>query len=137
MIGLINLFMHILKFPSLPSARSDVALLDVAAGYFGHMEFITCSELNFPFARDVATVARQTVNKALKTDVPASTSADDGFSLANDVDIPFGVSRWPVSPPQLVMGSLLTITPRISFAPARTSTLTIGASSPRCSLTKH
>ncbi|OQU95760.1 Fungal specific transcription factor domain-containing protein [Cladophialophora immunda] len=90
MIGLINLFIHILKFPSLPSARSDVALLDVAAGYFGHMEFITSSELNFPFARDVATVARQTVNKASKTDAPAITSADDGFSLANDVDIPFG-----------------------------------------------
>ncbi|OAG42085.1 hypothetical protein AYO21_03539 [Fonsecaea monophora] len=90
MIGLINLFIHILKFPSLSSARSDVALLDVAAGYFGHMEFVTSSELNFPFARDVATVARQTVTKALKTDVPASTGADDGFSLANDVDIPFG-----------------------------------------------
>ncbi|KIW98761.1 uncharacterized protein Z519_00424 [Cladophialophora bantiana CBS 173.52] len=89
MIRLINLFIHILKFPSLPSARSDVALLDVAAGYFGHIEFITAEELSFPFARDVASVARQTVNKASKTDVPAITSAEDGFSLATDADIPF------------------------------------------------
>ncbi|KAK5465521.1 hypothetical protein LTS15_002084 [Exophiala xenobiotica] len=89
MIGLINLFIHILKFPTLPSTRSDIALLEVAAGYFSHMEFITSSELSFPFARDVAALARQTVTRASQTIVPVGTSAEGGFSLANDVDIPF------------------------------------------------
>ncbi len=92
MIGLINLFIHVLKFPTLPSTRSDIALLEVAAGYFSHMDFATSSELSFPFARDVAALARQTVNKASESDVPVVTSADDGFSLANDVDIQFQVS---------------------------------------------
>ncbi|KAK5217827.1 hypothetical protein LTR72_009490 [Exophiala xenobiotica] len=89
MIGLINLFIHILKFPTLPSTRSDIALLEVAAGYFSHVEFITSSELSFPFARDVAALARQTVTRASQTIVPVGISAEGGFSLANDVDIPF------------------------------------------------
>lgn len=101
MIGLINLFVHILKFPSLPSARSDVALLDVAAGYFGHMEFVTSSELNFPFARDVATIARQTVNKASTTDFSVGTSDDASFGLVNDMSIPFQVSSRFVLHPKL------------------------------------
>jgi hypothetical protein len=64
MVGLINLFVGILKYPSSPAAQSDVALLDSAAGHFGHMEFITANELAFPFIREVAALARTTVAKA-------------------------------------------------------------------------
>ena len=93
MIGVINLFIHILKFPTLTSTRSDIALLEMASGYFSHMEFVTASELNFPFARDVAALARQTVKKASQNELPVVTSADDGCSLANDMDIPFEASK--------------------------------------------
>jgi hypothetical protein len=34
MVGLINLFVSILKYPSSPAAQSDVALLDSAGGAF-------------------------------------------------------------------------------------------------------
>ena len=64
MVGLINLFIYILKFPALPSAQSDVALLDVITGHFGHMEFVTSSELRFSFAREAAALAHTTVRKA-------------------------------------------------------------------------
>jgi hypothetical protein len=64
MVGVINLFIYILKYPSLPSAQSDVALIDVVAGHFGHMEFITSSELTFPFPREVSSLASRTVKKA-------------------------------------------------------------------------
>ena len=64
MIGLVNLLVHVLQFPSLPSAQSDVALMDVVVGHFGHLEYVTSSELAFPFAREVASLARMTVQKA-------------------------------------------------------------------------
>jgi hypothetical protein len=49
MVGLINLlFVSILIKPS-SAAQSDVALLDIAAGHFGRLEFMTSNELAFPF----------------------------------------------------------------------------------------
>ena len=57
------------------------------------MEFITASELRFPFAQDVAALARQTVNRISQTGEPGAISAEDGLRLANDVDIPFEVSK--------------------------------------------
>lgn len=66
MLGLINLFVSILKSPGSVTAQSDVALMDIAAGHFAHMEFITSSELAFPFTREVADLARRTVKRARK-----------------------------------------------------------------------
>lgn len=63
MLGLINLFIHILKTPVLPTVSSDMALLDIAGGYFAHMEFATDSVLKFPFARDVAMLVRKAVER--------------------------------------------------------------------------
>jgi hypothetical protein len=64
MVGLINLFVSILIKPTSTTAQSDVALLDVAAGHFGHLEFMTSNELAFPFTREVAAMARATVRMA-------------------------------------------------------------------------
>lgn len=64
MVGLINLFISILKSPASAISQSDVALMDIATGHFAHMEFITSSELAFPFTREVADLARQTVKRA-------------------------------------------------------------------------
>lgn len=78
MVGLINLFVSILIKPNSPAAQSDVALLDIAAGHFGHMEFMTSNELAFPFTREVAAMARATVKAAKErasSDGMASESA--------------------------------------------------------------
>lgn len=56
----INLFLHILEAPHLPSTTSDLALLDVSAGHFGYMAFAT-SELSFPFAKESALLAYKMV----------------------------------------------------------------------------
>lgn len=61
MIGVINLFISILRSPKSSTAESDVALLDLATGYFGHLQFVTASELNFSFPREVSRLARATV----------------------------------------------------------------------------
>jgi hypothetical protein len=43
--------------------------MDIAAGHFAHMEFITSSELAFPFTREVADLARRTVKSARKRNI--------------------------------------------------------------------
>ena len=62
MHAFINLFIHIIKFPRTDLIRTDLALLDVAAGYFGQMDFVTGGKLSFPFVRDIATFGRQIVD---------------------------------------------------------------------------
>lgn len=64
MHAFINLFIFVIGNPGLPSVQSDLALLDVAAGYFGQLEFVTGSKLSFPFARDIAALARAVVDEA-------------------------------------------------------------------------
>ncbi|KAJ9614387.1 hypothetical protein H2200_002523 [Cladophialophora chaetospira] len=63
MVGLINLFLYILKYPSLTTALGDVSMLDIAVGHFGHLEVITASDLSYPFARELARIAYQTVKR--------------------------------------------------------------------------
>lgn len=59
-----NLFIFVIGNPTLTSVQSDLALLDVAAGYFGQFEFVTGSKLSFSFARDIAALARTVVDNA-------------------------------------------------------------------------
>jgi hypothetical protein len=62
LVGLINLFIYILKYPTLPTTYSDIALMDVAVGHFGRVEFAS-SDLALPFTRDVASLARVMAEK--------------------------------------------------------------------------
>lgn len=57
----VNLFVHILQNPECTSAQSNLVLLDIAAGFFARLEFATDGNLSLPFARDIATLARQAV----------------------------------------------------------------------------
>ena len=88
MVGLINLFVSILKSPASAISQSDVALMDVAAGHFAHMDFITSSELAFPFTREVANLARQTVKRAReRSAIDANDAAwNDGVWTNADVE---------------------------------------------------
>lgn len=79
MVGLINLFVCILIKPSSGAAQSDVALLDLAAGHFGHLEFMTSNELAFPFTREIAAIARATV-KTARDRPSAGPSSESGWA---------------------------------------------------------
>ncbi|EXJ63292.1 uncharacterized protein A1O5_11613 [Cladophialophora psammophila CBS 110553] len=57
----INLFIHILQNPDLPTVQSDLALMDVGAGHFARLEFATEAEVPIFFAKEVAALARQAV----------------------------------------------------------------------------
>lgn len=99
MAGLINLFIHILRFPAVATARSDIALLDVIAGHFAHMEFVTGSELSFPFARNIAALARRTVDKASQAELrsPMLPGAEQDLDLQQVMEIPSQVRQSPYS----------------------------------------
>lgn len=78
---------------------TDVALLDVAVGHFGHLEVITESEISYPFAREIASIAYETVKKYI--DRPRVPNRPDTPSEALttgpefDLDIPSEVGYSP------------------------------------------
>ncbi|PVH76694.1 hypothetical protein DL98DRAFT_464707 [Cadophora sp. DSE1049] len=63
-LGLINLFVHVLKHPAALSSPSDIALMDVVAGHFARLEFASAGELSFSFGRDLSRLARMAVSKS-------------------------------------------------------------------------
>jgi hypothetical protein len=87
MVGLINLFLYILKYPALATALGDVAQLDMAVGHFGHLEITTASELSYPFSRELARIAYQTVKRgsggSLNHTRPATPAAVGGIQPDN------------------------------------------------------
>ena len=84
MVGLVNLFLYILKYPSLPSAAADVALLDMVVGHFGHLEDVTNSELAYPFAREISAIAHKVVSNSQ----PHSGSLGSGPSSQASRNVP-------------------------------------------------
>jgi len=64
MYALINLFVCILQAPREPRIQSDLALMDVGAGYFARIQFATASEISFSFAKEMAALAYEAVEKA-------------------------------------------------------------------------
>lgn len=63
-LGLINLFVHVLKHPTSPTALSDISLLEVGAGHFARLEFASSGELSFSFGREISSLARLAVKRA-------------------------------------------------------------------------
>lgn len=57
----INLFIYILKDPALETVNSDLSLLEVSAGYFSYLEFITESQVSFTLPRVTTNIASETV----------------------------------------------------------------------------
>lgn len=50
--------------PTLETVASDLALLDLAAGHFAKVHFLTSSQVSFTFAREVAGLANKAVRRA-------------------------------------------------------------------------
>lgn len=74
MAAVASLFVFLLQTPASLTAQSDIALLDVAAGHFSHMEYLTGMELGAPFARKAAQLAREAMNKAKRQVVARMSS---------------------------------------------------------------
>jgi hypothetical protein len=99
LVGLVNLFIYVLKYLTLLTTHSDIALMDVAVGHFGRLEFAS-SDLSFTFIREITSLARDQVRKTregfLSGDAtsPASDSLTDpaildtNFDSVDDVSFP-------------------------------------------------
>lgn len=61
---MMNLFIHVLKNPLAESSIRDIGLLDLAAGYFGYLDYATDSAVSFPFVRDFGNWARLVSTRA-------------------------------------------------------------------------
>ncbi len=60
---------------------SDVALLDVAAGHLGHLDFVCASNISSPVARELANIARTAIKAASGVDRPGVNYQSHGFPL--------------------------------------------------------
>ncbi|KAF2658702.1 hypothetical protein K491DRAFT_253954 [Lophiostoma macrostomum CBS 122681] len=63
LLGMINMFVSILKHPEAASTIDDICLIDVAAGYFAYLEYTTNSALSSSFVRNIAHWVRQAAAK--------------------------------------------------------------------------
>lgn len=96
-IGLLNLFTHVLRDPTGPSVQTDIGLLDMAAGYFGYLDYSTMSQFSVSFAKDVTQLARTAVEKSKRSHMayekfPASlpstsTHFNSDSQLSDDVGL--------------------------------------------------
>ncbi|CRG86432.1 hypothetical protein PISL3812_03438 [Talaromyces islandicus] len=110
LLGAIHLFVHILRAPTSPSALSDIALIDVAAGNFARLEYATSGRLVITFVRELAVFARLLVSPPryrqpgvfLGSSLEEPTQPLEG---ANDMPIDglaefditdFGCYEWPL-----------------------------------------
>ncbi|KAJ5096637.1 fungal-specific transcription factor domain-containing protein [Penicillium angulare] len=100
MLAVINLFIYILKMPKVETVASDLALLDLAAGHFAKIHFLTSSQVSFIFARDVAALASKAVRRASASASlagPRNTNRSNDFSL-DLLSVNLSGSGEPVSP---------------------------------------
>ncbi|KIW17217.1 hypothetical protein PV08_04408 [Exophiala spinifera] len=59
--AMVSLFIHIVKHPTIPSAATDLGLLDACVGHFGYVEFLTASAMSISLPREVSNVASRVV----------------------------------------------------------------------------
>lgn len=112
-MGLINLFIYVIKYPTSPSAESDIILLEVAVGHFSYLSFILGSSAIFNFIKDFVSQARLAVREAkeiqpydqpyiscLTTSVeePQTSRLSHSFSF-DDVCISFNDLQFPTISP--------------------------------------
>lgn len=92
----INLFVYTLQYPNNILAQSDLALLDISAGHFGHLEHITSSTIAFHFPRDSVALASKFV-RFTRTEKPTDTAVHERAGLAA-YGIETGGANSPVRP---------------------------------------
>ncbi|OAL53490.1 hypothetical protein IQ07DRAFT_596528 [Pyrenochaeta sp. DS3sAY3a] len=119
LIGMINLFISVLRAPEGESAMEGIGLLEMAAGHFAYLEYATQSAVSIPCIRSLAHWAREAVSKNLPMVTPREQSDnpclhEEMASLCqqdNDAELPheiydfaadpFTVGEWPAFLPRL------------------------------------
>ncbi|KAL1879054.1 hypothetical protein Plec18167_004351 [Paecilomyces lecythidis] len=64
------------------SGQSDLALLDIAAGHFGHVKLLTASEIEFTFPKEIAILADKFLRRHMSAAAISSMSSETGDSTS-------------------------------------------------------
>lgn len=72
--ALINLFIYILQNPQHPHIQSDLTVMEIGAGYFARLQFVTDSEVCIRFAKEMADLAYEACAKANQNDSTGDNS---------------------------------------------------------------
>lgn len=94
MLAIISLFVYILKYPTLSTTQSDIALLDIGAGHFGQIHHLTSGHVSFQFPREVSVLANKAAKRAAartKKDTGSRTIFNPSGNFSSDL------SEMPVS----------------------------------------
>ncbi|KIW86369.1 hypothetical protein Z517_01765 [Fonsecaea pedrosoi CBS 271.37] len=67
LVALSTLFIYVLQFPRLPTVAADIQHMDTVTGHLDYVGFAS-ADLDFPFAREVTTLARLAVSRAARGD---------------------------------------------------------------------
>lgn len=107
----INLFLYILKYPGSPTTAADLGLLDVCAGHFGYIDYLTSTRISISLPRETTTLASKLV-KSLKANAGRPTARIDNEKAEPSADL---FSRGQVAEfPEVNFGGLDSELPTIS-----------------------
>lgn len=91
-VGLIHLFVHIIKCPSAPTVQYDLALLEDICGHFARLNYTTSSALYFPVIKELCRFAEHIVNVESKPPTDDSNQNMNGI-LHGTKPVGFGIQR--------------------------------------------
>jgi hypothetical protein len=74
--ALINLFIYILQNPHNPRIQSDLAAMDIGAGFFARLQVATDSELSVQFAKEMAVLAHKVLERGGSRDCENQNCSD-------------------------------------------------------------
>ncbi|KAL4940597.1 fungal-specific transcription factor domain-containing protein [Aspergillus oleicola] len=64
LLGLINIFISVLRAPLDNTTATNLALTEVAAGHFGYLEYLSNNQMTFPYVGEIGRLARAVVKSA-------------------------------------------------------------------------
>lgn len=85
LIGMMNMFISILKSPAAESITKNIGLIDMAAGYFAYLDHATNDILSFALVQNLAQWARQAVSQA---NLQALDTQSTHFAVGADITAP-------------------------------------------------
>lgn len=74
------IFVEVITNPLAPSVMNDVALIEVAMGLFGRVEFVTSGRIRLTRTTELAKIARLVVEEA-KTQAPGASICSPHWSV--------------------------------------------------------
>lgn len=83
----LSLLIHVLRHPTLPTTSADLGLLDVCAGHFGYIDFMTSSEISVSLPRESANLAAKVVKAAKKSQNKDKTALLDHVPGGSSIEV--------------------------------------------------